>query len=112
MCIRDRNQVVAGTDRATQVLEQLLRLARLDPLTGLIAPDNIDLAELARQVFAGLRPPTATQAIRLAGSDAPLLVRGDAELLAIALRNLLDNAMRYTPGSSTITCLLYTSRCV
>lgn len=97
------NQVVAGTDRATQVLEQLLRLARLDPLTGLIAPDNIDLAELARQVFAELRPPTATQAIRLAGSDAPLLVRGDAELLAIALRNLLDNAMRYTPGSSTIT---------
>ena len=96
-------QVLAGTDRATRVLEQLLRLARLDPLAGLPDAGDIDLAELARQVFAELWPTTATQAIQLHSDDSPLLVRGDAELLQVVLRNLLDNAMRYTPAGSTIT---------
>lgn len=95
-------QIVAGADRATRVLEQLLRLARLDPLARLPNPGEIDLTALARQAVADSAPTRAAGVIRLqAGS--PLLVRGDAELLQIVLRNLLDNALRYTPPDSTIT---------
>ena len=114
-------QILASSDRATRVLEQLLRLARLDPLAGLPSPEEIDLAALAQQVLADgeeYRERSATAeasegcAIRLEADASPLsllspfsplLLRGDAELLAIALRNLLDNALRHTPPGSTIT---------
>ncbi|WP_245754459.1 ATP-binding protein [Candidatus Accumulibacter aalborgensis] len=96
-------QIVAGADRATRVLEQLLRLARLDPLARLPNPGEIDLTALARQAVADTAPTREAGVIRLQVSDSPLLVRGDGELLQIALRNLLDNAVRYTPPDSTIT---------
>ncbi|MBL0290508.1 MAG: sensor histidine kinase N-terminal domain-containing protein [Betaproteobacteria bacterium] len=94
-------QVVAGTDRAARVLEQLLRLARLDPLAGLPHPAAIDLAELARQVVADAGPAAAGRDLRLQATSVRL--RGDAELLQIVLRNLLDNALRYTPAGAAIT---------
>ena len=99
-------QILASSDRATRVLEQLLRLARLDPLGGLPSRQEIDLAALARQLFAECGEGTGAspaRRVRLQADDSPLLVRGDAELLKIALRNLLDNALRYTLPGSTIT---------
>jgi two-component system sensor histidine kinase QseC len=97
------SQVLAGADRASRVLEQLLRLARLDPLASLPNPGEIDLAELARRVIAETNRGLDTRTIRLKAGDSPLLVSGDAELLEIVLRNLIDNALRYTPSDSTIT---------
>lgn len=96
-------QILAGSDRATRVVEQLLRLARLDPLAGLPEPSDVDLGELAQQVFSEVWPTVATHAIQLQSDASPLLVRGDAELLQIVVRNLLDNALRHTPPGSTIT---------
>jgi two-component system sensor histidine kinase QseC len=95
-------QIVAGADRATRVLEQLLRLARLDSLARLPNRVEIDLAELARQALADIRHTVEVRDIRLETAGSPLLVRGDAELLQIVLRNLLDNALRYTPADSRI----------
>jgi two-component system sensor histidine kinase QseC len=95
-------QILLGADRATRVLEQLLRLARLDPLDGLPHPAEVDLAELAERVLSDARHAAADRCIALERSDDPLLLSGDAELLAIALRNLLDNALRYTPPATTI----------
>jgi len=89
-----------------QRAQQLLRLARLDPLGGLPSRQEIDLAALARQLFAECGEGTGAspaRRVRLQADDSPLLVRGDAELLKIALRNLLDNALRHTPPGSTIT---------
>jgi two-component system sensor histidine kinase QseC len=96
-------QVLVGADRATRVLEQLLRLARLDPLARLPNPCAIDLDELARRVFAESLRNVDGRTLRLATDDPPLTVSGDAELLEIVLRNLLDNARRYTPLDSTIS---------
>ncbi|WP_300453960.1 ATP-binding protein [Accumulibacter sp.] len=96
-------QIVAGADRATRVVEQLLRLARLDPLARLPNPVELDLAEVARQGVADLHPVVDSKELRLQIDASPLSVTGDAELLQIALRNLLDNALRYTPPASTIT---------
>ena len=96
-------QIVAGSNRATQALEQLLRLARLDPLAGLPDSAEIDLGELAQRLFAELWPTAEARTAHLQASVPCLRVRGDAELLEIALRNLFDNAIRHTPPDSTIT---------
>ncbi|MEF8700993.1 MAG: ATP-binding protein [Candidatus Accumulibacter sp. UW26] len=96
-------QVLAGADRATRVLEQLLRLARLDPLARLPDPRPIELGELARRFCAESLHNGDGRTLRLAIDEPPLMVSGDAELLEIVLRNLLDNARRYTPLGSTLT---------
>ncbi len=97
-------QVVAGADRATRLVEQLLRLARLDPLARLPDPQPVDLAELAREaVDATATESGVEQAVRLEALAEALTVAGDHGLLAAALRNLIDNALRYTPAASTVT---------
>jgi len=92
-------QVLAGTRRATRLVEQLLRLARLDPLAGLTAARPIELADLVRQVVEELHPDTGR--VRME-AVANATVAGDADLLRVALRNLLDNALRYSPPDSPI----------
>ena len=97
------DQILAGTDRATRVVEQLLRLARLDPLAQLPTSSEIHLAELARRVLAETPVPASRTELRLQTRGTPLSVSGDGELLEIALRTLLDNALRYTPDETRIT---------
>ncbi|TXG78372.1 MAG: two-component sensor histidine kinase [Rhodocyclaceae bacterium] len=96
-------QIVAGADRAARVLEQLLRLARLDPLTGLPNPGELDLCQLLRQAVADSRERETARPLRLQLCAPSLPIEGDAELLQIVVRNLLDNALRYTPPATAIT---------
>lgn len=97
-------QVIAGTDRSTRLVEQLLRLARLDPLAQLPDRDNVDLVRLAQTAVdecnALLTPGRVP--IQSAISTAPITVFGSHDLLAVALRNLIDNARHYTPPDSEI----------
>ncbi|MCC6656772.1 MAG: hypothetical protein IT512_01160, partial [Rhodocyclaceae bacterium] len=95
--------VVAGTDRASRLVEQLLVLARLDPQTALPTGQPVDLHELARQGVAELAPAAAAKGVEMGlapGEATP--VAGDAVLLAVLLRNLLDNAVRYTPSGGEV----------
>jgi len=102
---RDRAlaNVVAGADRAARLVEQLLVLARLDPQTALTPGQTVDLRELARQGTAEIAPAAAARGVEVGlvpGDAAP--VAGDAVLLAVLLRNLLDNAVRYTPSGGEV----------
>ncbi|MEZ5614185.1 MAG: ATP-binding protein [Rhodocyclaceae bacterium] len=95
---RALENVVAGADRAARLTEQLLVLARLDPQTALAPGQRVDLQALAEQGVAETASAAAAKSVELglaAGAAAP--VPGDAVLLAVLLRNLLDNAVRYTP---------------
>ncbi|MBI3149644.1 MAG: sensor histidine kinase N-terminal domain-containing protein [Betaproteobacteria bacterium] len=91
-------KVLAGTDRAAHLVEQLLVLARLDP-QATIAPDRqVELHALAQQAAAEIAPLAASKDIELElAPGEPVQTVGDALLLTVLLRNLLDNAVRYTP---------------
>jgi len=101
-------QTLAGLDRASRLVEQLLRLARLDPLAQVPHAYHLDLARLAQGVAAttlDLHPEACIQLdLDMAGERATIM--GDADLIDIALRNLLDNAIRYTPPGTEITLWL------
>ncbi len=107
---------LAGCDRATRVVEQLLTLARLEaaeagsgaPATAAaLAALPVDLAPLARRVVAELAPQALAkgQALELLAEGAHP-VRGDATLLAVLLRNLVDNAVRYSPQGASVRVAL------
>ena len=84
-----------GVDRAVRLAEQLLALARAEPRTA--GPlSAADLADAARQALADARPLAQRCGVALeldAPPEAP--IRGDAQALRSALRNLLDNAALY-----------------
>jgi len=91
-----------GCDRAAHLIEQLLTLSRLEAGSA-PAMTALDLSALARSVVADMAPQALQkqQTIEFDAADA-CQVRGDATLLAVLVRNLVDNAVRYCPPQSTV----------
>jgi two-component system, OmpR family, sensor histidine kinase QseC len=90
-----------GCDRATRLVEQLLTLSRLEAGAA-VAMQTVDLAALARQVVGDLAPRALHKRQDLGAATEPCTVRGDATLLGVLLRNLVDNALRYSPPGARI----------
>ena len=92
----------AGVQRAIRLVEQLLALARQEPRAG-SEHQPLRLDELARAVVAELVPLADAGHIDL-GMEAAhsATVRGDADALRTLLRNLIDNAVRYTPPAGRV----------
>lgn len=95
-------QLIASSRRATRLVEQLLTLARLDPndTTG-HAPLRLDL--LAQEVCGDHGGFALDQGVELELDAEPTTVVGNADMLRILLRNLVDNAIRYTPAGGRIS---------
>jgi two-component system sensor histidine kinase QseC len=94
--------VRTGTVRATRLVEQMLTLSRLDAGARLVlAP--VDVAALARTVLADLAPAALArdQDISLDDAAAPPM-HADDTVLALLLRNLVDNAIRHAPPGARI----------
>ncbi|MDN5568921.1 MAG: HAMP domain-containing histidine kinase, partial [Paracoccus sp. (in: a-proteobacteria)] len=78
---------------ANQILDHAMVMYRTDQY----AAAQVDLAALARAVLRAVGPVADMRDIRITehGLDSPCLMDGDARMLEIALRNLLDNAIKY-----------------
>jgi two-component system sensor histidine kinase QseC len=100
-------QVIAGCDRATRLVAQLLTLARLEPASADRPTERCDLVAIARDVVAESAPAALAKSIDIA-LDAPASapVRGNAGLLAVLVRNLVDNAIRYCPAGATVRIVI------
>lgn len=93
-----------GIDRATQLIEQLLTLSRLDNLKELENLQEIHWEQLIPSLMGELYFHAEKHQITLAfePTAAPQVKRGQPLLLALMLRNLIDNAIRYCPTGSQV----------
>ena len=97
-------RLLAGIDRATRLVEQLLALARQEGAGEGAERVSLDLTALARNALADAEPEAARHAIALT-LDAPtahVVLRADEAALAVLLRNLLGNALRHTPPGGQV----------
>lgn len=91
-----------GCDRAARLVEQLLTLSRMESDSGAVMTP-VDVGVLARSMIAELAPKALAkaQALELEGGEG-FRIEGNDVLLSILLRNLVDNAVRYSPHSARV----------
>lgn len=109
---RDRaiTMALGAGERATHLIEQLLTLARVDHGVLASKATPVNLRDVALQCIELLAPEAARKHVELGldagggdtGSNASIIT-GHADLLHILLRNLIDNAIRYSPANSNVT---------
>ncbi|SEA54543.1 ATP-binding protein [Variovorax sp. YR216] len=93
---------LAGCDRAAHLVEQLLTLSRLEAGADL-ASESVELCALVRSVVAEVAPAAIhkQQTIEVDATHE-CLVRGDPMLFVVLVRNLVDNAIRYSPARAAV----------
>ena len=98
------NKIMAGVDRASHVVNQLLVLARLEQgHQQSIDMQPVDLTQLSQEMVSELHTLASKRNIELSVQAAePQIVSGELTMLSMLLRNLLDNAIRYSPEGSKV----------
>jgi len=96
--------LILGCDRASHLVDQMLTLARLDAGSPPSAPQRCDLRAIASDIVAQLTPLAMDKEIEIELNHAgATMVDAEPALLGILVRNLVDNAVRYSPPGEPVT---------
>jgi two-component system, OmpR family, sensor histidine kinase TctE len=89
--------------RMNRLVDQLLRVARLDAIALDVSPE-VDLSALAAEEAALMAPLAIAQerAIAVVGAERPTFVKGSRHAIEDAIRNLIENAIRHTPPNTEV----------
>jgi signal transduction histidine kinase len=105
--VEARTRLGAAVERAIHLAEQLLALARSEPEEGGADLTSVNLASVAAEGIRDTHDLALARHIELSlDAASQVMVQGDAEALRALVRNLVDNAVRYTPpnGSVQVRC--------
>ena len=100
--------LIAGVDRTSRLVNQLLTMARLEPKASAPAKQRIDLGDTVRNSLVQLTPWLLSKHLELAFdvNDQPFPVLADAATIDIALNNLITNAANFSPEQGVISVQL------
>ena len=105
--VEARSRLGAAVERGIHLVEQLLALARSEPQDASPGFETVDLSAAAAEGISDAHELALSRHIDLGLDATPNLeVHGDREALRVLVRNLVDNAVRYTPphGSVQVRC--------
>ncbi|MEH6558277.1 MAG: ATP-binding protein [Oceanicoccus sp.] len=91
-----------GVDRMGHSIEQILAFHRLSPDRFLANTEVVDINEIAQQTIVDLYSACERKNLNIAIEGTAVLVEGDRFALGTLLKNLVDNAIKYTPVNGTI----------
>ena len=95
------------TARMSQLLGELLTLARADAGQQLLSREALELGELVRNVVTAMQPLAAQRGVLLTEDvHEQAVVDGDQTRLSQLLLNLVDNGLRYTPSGGSVNVSL------
>jgi two-component system sensor histidine kinase KdpD len=90
------------TDRMSQLVTEAVRMSQIDAGKVRLERESLDVAQLLARVLEHFASLAAGRALRLNPSPDLPRVSADPELLSLALRQLIDNALKYSPPGSPI----------
>ena len=104
------SNLTQGIDRATQLIDQLLTLSRVDSIKELDNLEEINFPKIITDVISELYLPAQEKNIHLEfiNQGEPKAKLAQAVLLKQLLKNLLNNAIKYCPKGSKVTVILKT----
>lgn len=90
--------------RLQRLVEALLNFGRMEAGVRRYRFEPLDTAALVSRVAAEFEPQISASGrhLQLGGSREPCTIHADPEALSVALRNLVDNALKHAPDSPTI----------
>jgi two-component system OmpR family sensor kinase/two-component system sensor histidine kinase QseC len=98
-----RTRLGDALERAIHLVEQMLALARSEPQQAALAVESVDLSAAAAEGIRDTHDLALAKHIDLGLDAAPgLQVSGEREALRTLVRNLVDNAVRYTPPRGSV----------
>ena len=108
---RSLQQISLASQRAAHMVNQLLAMARAEDQQQAALKQAVNLSRLATETVQDFVPRALDKRIDLGfegpeegrEGHAPLLVNGNPTLLRELIRNLVDNALLYTPAGGTVT---------
>lgn len=96
----------SGINRASRVVEQLLALAHIEAHPGATTSQVVRVDMLCHEALELMASQAARHRVHLHAHLEPLEVRTQSELLLIALRNLVDNAIRYSVSGGQVSLIV------
>jgi PAS domain S-box-containing protein len=99
---RAAETLVAQTIRLRDLMSALLDVTQLDYGQLRVCATTLDLGALVGRVVQALAPTLRSHSLRLRADPAPLWVTGDVLRLEQVIQNLLQNAVKYSPGGGEI----------
>lgn len=105
---RSLQQIAHASQRAAHMVNQLLAMAHADDKASAVRLQEVRLARLAREVVRDFVPRAMDKRIDLGyegpeDDDGATRILGQPLLMRELIRNLVDNALRYTPGGGVVT---------
>jgi two-component system sensor histidine kinase QseC len=98
--------LISSVDRSTHTVQQLLTMSRVVPETSRINDKSkVNLIKLTREVIASLVPDAIEKQIEIEFETKKQKIELQANFtaLSILIRNLVDNAIRYTPSGGEVS---------
>lgn len=104
---RFTSQIKDQADRLRELVERLLELSKLEHRHSLDHQVMLDLGACVRRVVNGMRPRLQQGQIELdLELGEPVMIKGEPDLLDMAINNLLDNAVAFSPRGGRIAISL------
>jgi two-component system, OmpR family, sensor histidine kinase SenX3 len=96
-------QLLTESERLARITQEIIELSRLQSQDALTKADRVDISHVVAIAIDQNRVVADSHRIRLvSGGDKHAVVYGDEALLAVALHNLISNAIQYSPEGSRV----------
>lgn len=103
LAIEQAERALAQIDRILSIFRALLRISSLEAGVGRKRFASIDVSEVVERVFRAYQPVADDQSHSLSAEVEPgIVIQGDAEMLAQAVTNLIENALFHTPPGTGV----------
>ena len=94
--------LVRESERLHRLVEKLLSFGRAESGAGRYRFEPVDAGDMVRAVTTEFQRHASDWCLEISTPSTPCVLRADREMLSLALWNLFDNAMKYSPECRTI----------